>query len=132
MLKTCPGCGSPSFTTWCIECRPPRQPKNTSPRAAGYDAAWDRLSKRARAIQPWCSDCGSPYDLTADHSPEAWARKAAGKTIRLQDVDVLCRSCNSERGAARGEHTRGETPTPEPRGAAPVGKVSVADGNGSQ
>lgn len=69
----------------------------------GYDSAWDRLSKRARKLQPFCSDCGREDDLTADHSPEAWRRKEQGKTIRLKDIDVVCRRCNSERGAARGE-----------------------------
>jgi hypothetical protein len=42
-------------------------------------------------------------DLTADHTELAWQRFDAGKTIRLQDIDVVCRSCNSARGEARGE-----------------------------
>ena len=42
-------------------------------------------------------------DLTTDHSPTAWKRREAGLAIRLRDVSVVCRRCNSERGAARGE-----------------------------
>ena len=48
-------------------------------------------------------DEGDDVRLTADHSVEAWKRKAAGKVIRLRDISVVCRRCNSERGAARGE-----------------------------
>lgn len=59
------------------------------------------MSKRARRLQPWCSDCGTVEDLSADHSVEAWARRAEGKAIRLQDIEVVCRSCNSRRGRAR-------------------------------
>jgi 5-methylcytosine-specific restriction protein A len=54
-------------------------------------------------LQNFCTDCGSVEDLQADHTPEAWARKAAGKPIRLRDVDVVCGECNRRRGAARGE-----------------------------
>lgn len=61
-----------------------------------------------------CEDCGSPYDLTTDHSAEAWRRRELGKVIRLRDVAVVCRRCNSERGAARGAlasgHERWERP----------------------
>jgi hypothetical protein len=53
-------------------------------------------------MQPFCSDCGATSDLTTDHTPEAWLRAAAGKVIRLQDIDVVCRRCNTDRGAARG------------------------------
>jgi len=73
-----------------------------SARELGYDAQWDRLSKRARRMQPFCIDCGSTEDLQADHSPEAWARKAAGKAIRLVDIAVCCGACNRARRQARG------------------------------
>lgn len=42
-------------------------------------------------------------DLTTDHSAEAWQRHELGLSIRLRDVAVVCRRCNAERGAARGE-----------------------------
>lgn len=106
-LTTCLQCGEPSDG--------PRCPEHTvdtkaSASARGYDAAWTRLSKRARQLQPFCSDCGSTEDLQADHLPEAWARKATGKPIRLKDIDVVCGPCNRARGAARGPSTRGEAP----------------------
>lgn len=113
-LRPCIRCGEPTPRTHCDAHRPKPPPK--SPRHYGYDAAWDRLSKRARRMQPWCSDCGAVDDLTADHRPEAWEAKAAGRSITLAMVDVLCRSCNTRRGAARGNAVtqRGDAP----RGAA--------------
>lgn len=104
-LRPCVVCGEPTPQSRCDQ-HTIRRPK--SPRDHGYDAAWDRLSKRARRLQPWCSGCGSTEDLTTDHLPEAWAAKEAGKTVTLAMVDVLCRACNTRRGAARGNApTRG-------------------------
>mgnify|MGYP000662118958 CR=1 FL=1 len=117
--KPCLDCGAPSASTRCSAHR-------------GYDAAWDRLSRRARKVQPWCSDCGSTEDLQADHSPEAWARHAAGKRIRLRDVDVVCGPCNRERGPARPEvlqhngfrHTKSVVPQRRSVGDGPRAKLS--------
>lgn len=107
----CLSCGEPTPTTRCPDCtHVQRVTPLASPTALGYDTPWRKLSERARKIQPWCSDCGATTDLTCDHSKEAWKRKAAGKSIRLRDVDVLCRSCNSKRGKAR-PSTRGDAPT---------------------
>lgn len=78
-----------------------RAGKTTTQR--GYGARWQRLSRKARQLQPFCSDCGATEDLTGDHTPEAWARYEAGKVLRLKDIDVVCRTCNGERGKARGE-----------------------------
>lgn len=109
MLTVCADCGNPydkdDGPGTCPECRPARTdpPTKGTRTARGYDNAWGRLSQRARRLQPFCLDCGSPHDLTCDHSPTAWQRKAEGKPIRLEDIDVVCRSCNSARGAARGE-----------------------------
>lgn len=101
LLKACAHCGELSNGTYCIDHRP-KDNRGKNRRNQGYDAAWDRLSKRARFMQPFCSVPGcTDMDLTVDHSPEAWERKQLGKPIRLQDVEVLCRSHNSKRGAAR-------------------------------
>ncbi len=93
--RPCLDCGTPSASTRCPPCR-------------GYDSEWERLSQRARKLQGFCSDCGSRENLQCDHSPEAWARRAAGKTIRLKDIDVVCGPCNTHRGQAR--PTPGGTP----------------------
>lgn len=88
--------------SWCIECDPGHRGKPAgTPKERGYDTQWRRLSERARRIQPYCTDCGTTDDLTGDHSREAWRRKDAGLPIRLRDIDVVCRSCNSKRGQQR-------------------------------
>lgn len=108
-FRPCLICGEP--TRAGSYCDQHRRPDSNAPRhARGYDRQWELLSERARRQQPFCLVCGTSDDLTCDHTPEAWRRKAAGKPIRLQDVRVLCRSCNSKAGRAR-PTTRGDTPT---------------------
>lgn len=107
-MKPCLVCGEPSPDSRCPDHRVNAQPA-TLASVRGYDTVWRRLSERARRLQRFCSDCFTTDDLTADHSPEAWRRKQAGKTIRLSDIDVVCRSCNAKRGKAR-PSTRGDTP----------------------
>lgn len=98
LLKPCIICSVLSPQTRC----PTHRIKDTRNRGRrGRDAAWDALSRQARSIQQWCSDCGTSLDLTTDHSREAWEAKAQGKPITLDLVDVVCRSCNAKRGAAR-------------------------------
>lgn len=107
-LRPCIVCGEVASGPRC-DVHTARKPAAA---ARGYDAAWSRLSKRARRLQPFCTDCGAAEDLQADHTPEAWERKAAGLAIRLADVDVVCGPCNRRRGAARGAVvTRGEAPS---------------------
>jgi len=68
----------------------PRHTLPSKPAHVRYnDAAWKRLSRAARKAQPWCSFCGSTFDLTLDH---VVAGKGAGGYL------VLCRSCNSSKG----------------------------------
>lgn len=106
-MTFCLSCGEVSERSHCEECRPAvrkeqrgeRKPDRS--RGAGYDTAWDRLSRKARQLQPFCLDCGATEDLQADHSPKAWERYYAGKSVRLRDVNVLCADCNRARGRAR-------------------------------
>lgn len=76
-------------------------------RYGSESTAWRRLSRQARALQPWCSRCvraesalAEHERLECDHTPAAWARIAARKPIRLQDVQVLCSTCNKELGSS--------------------------------
>ena len=41
------------------------------------------------------SDCFVTTDLTIDHEPRAWKRKAEGMVIRLSDVEVVGGPCTS-------------------------------------
>lgn len=77
------------------------RPDSRSSAARGYGWAWQQLSRRARAMQPFCSRCGSTTDLQADHTPRAWKRHAEGLPVRLKDIDVLCEPCNQAAGDAR-------------------------------
>jgi 5-methylcytosine-specific restriction enzyme A len=116
-LKPCIACGELSDSSRCTEHRP--QQVKASAASRGYDNAWTRLSRKARKLQLFCLDCGSTDDLQADHTPEAWRRKVAGKSIRLCDIDVVCGACNRCRGAARGD-------APTPRLPDPLGKAQCA------
>ena len=98
-LKPCLDCGQPCTGPRCSEHTVDRK---ASAKERGYDWQWTKLSKRARRLQPFRSDCGSTEDLQTDHTPEAWAAKEAGKPITLGMIDVTCGPCNRRRGAARG------------------------------
>ena len=111
-LRPCLDCGEPSTGPRC----PEHTVDTKAPAAArGYDWQWTKLSRRARKLQPWCEDCGAIEDLQTDHSPEAWAAKAAGKPIKLSMVSVVCGQCNRRRGAARGHAPRATPPNPAPK-----------------
>ncbi len=112
-MNPCLECGEPTSESRCPRHRLPSSPKAT-PESRGYDETWRKLSKRARRLQPWCTDCGGQEDLTADHNAVAWERRAAGKVIRLEDIDVVCRRCNANRGRTRpgGDDPDGSVPYP--------------------
>lgn len=118
-LKPCIQCGEPSPGTRCSPCR-------------GYDAEHERLSKRARRLQPWCGSCGATENLELDHGPQTWERRAKGKPLRLQDYrGVYCADCNRANGAARPEplqrnHIRSSKGGGKPRPNAHVGRPSRA------
>lgn len=98
-LRPCLTCGEPAEGPRCVEHT--TEAKGTATER-GYDAAWAKLSKRARRLQPWCTDCGATENLQLDHLPSAWERKAKGLRIRLGiDTEVVCGPCNVKRGAAR-------------------------------
>jgi 5-methylcytosine-specific restriction endonuclease McrA len=76
----------------CAGGRPNLRTATTSQR--GYGAAHQRRARAAIALHPWCSECGATDDLTADHLiPLAKGGNPLGA------LRVLCRSCNSRRGA---------------------------------
>jgi 5-methylcytosine-specific restriction enzyme A len=108
-LRPCLDCGQPCTGPRCTQHT--TEAKGTR-EARGYDAAWRRLSKRARRLQPFCIDCDTTEDLQADHTTEAWERYEAGRPIRLQDIAIRCGPCNRAAGAARGPSaTRGRAPS---------------------
>lgn len=105
--KPCLGCGIPVEGSRCMDCAAeqdratPRQPRGRNARHDGYTSRWEVVSKKARRIQPWCSDCGTERNLHADHLPSAWDRYHRGLPIQLVDVSVVCSACNTDRGSSR-------------------------------
>lgn len=133
IARPCRRCGTPiAAGTHCTDC----DPGDTKPTAhqRGYDSAWTRLSRRARKLQPFCTDCGATNDLQADHSPEAWQRKAQGLSLRLADIEVVCGPCNRNRGAARQGGQRivaGQRPGGKAQKALLLTMVPIRDGGGA-
>lgn len=126
-MTFCLQCGEISARSHCEECRPAvrkeqrgeRKPDRS--RGAGYNTAWDRLSRKARKLQPFCLDCGATEDLQLDHTPLTWERWRQRKPIRLQHTGgVVCSDCNRARGDAR--TPGGEGYTGPPRESGPVGQ----------
>lgn len=93
--RPCIGCGEPIPTgSRCPECKP-TQPAKPSAASRGYDHRWQQLSERVRRASPFCEQCGSTDDLTADHI----IPKAEAPELRLEplNVRVLCRTHNGQR-----------------------------------
>ena len=74
----------------------------------GYDNRYRELRRQAIAAHPYCADCGTTADLTADHIvPLSQGGDPHGALV------VRCRSCNSRRGAPLASKNRSAT-TPSP------------------
>jgi len=91
----CLYCGVVSRGSTCRQCTAVIQSRdiNRQIRNKQYDYKWQKLSRYARTIQPYCSRCGSQRDLTADHILSL----ADGGQNTLDNIMVLCRSCNSSK-----------------------------------
>lgn len=92
----CLYCGTLSRGSVCRDCLSAIQARDPKRRERNkqYDHEWNRLSRLARQLQPWCSRCGSKNDLTADHILSL----ANGGSNILENIMVLCRRCNSSKG----------------------------------
>lgn len=123
--RSCLGCGRKiAAGSRCERCQAQvnwqhAQRKGTR-QSRGYDAQWDKLSRAAIKRQPYCSDCGhwgsNANPLTGDHL--RWP------AVTVDDVDVVCRRCNSKHGARRGdwiERTRSSSDMGSPRTPRPAG-----------
>lgn len=108
LARPCLDCGEPTTESRCPDHRAERSATRArrAPEDRGYDAAWRRLSARARQLQRFCTRCGSTKNLSTDHTPEAWHRKVNGLPITLRHVQVLCATCQAELGSSRPGSTR--------------------------
>ena len=102
-FTTCISCHTLIATgSYCETCRIARQRERDSRRGTaasrGYDYEWQRLCAQAIADNPQCCKCGtsgsSDNPLTGDHIVPL----AHGGTSVRENVQVLCRSCNSRKG----------------------------------
>lgn len=109
-LRPCLACGEPTGESRCTDCTlPSTKPRDRVTRQ--NRGRWKRLSKRLRQLQPWCSACGATADLTVDHRVPL---EDGGDPYDLDNLDVLCRPCNSRKGSQGDAPTTwGGTP-PEP------------------
>jgi 5-methylcytosine-specific restriction endonuclease McrA len=62
----------------------------------GYGVQHQRLRKLAITQHPYCTDCGTTQDLTADHIVPL----SKGGTNTLDNYAVRCSTCNTSKGAA--------------------------------
>jgi 5-methylcytosine-specific restriction endonuclease McrA len=80
----CPDCGKARERA---RVRAPRKQR-------GYTDQWLQLVKVAIGRQPYCSACGATTNLTGDHRIPL----SKGGTSTLENIEVLCRRCNSAKG----------------------------------
>ncbi|MHB8188944.1 MAG: HNH endonuclease [Ferrimicrobium sp.] len=60
----------------------------------GYGSRWQRIRKNQLDRLPVCERCGSESDLTVDHIIPL----ARGGSHDIDNLQTLCRSCNSSKG----------------------------------
>ena len=96
--RPCLSCGEPSNGTRCPTCQAAKTSRTDRRRGSahqrGYSSRWQRLSSRARRLQPFCLWCGSTGNLQTDHL--RWPAR------KLADVRVLCQTCHATAPARRG------------------------------
>lgn len=99
-MKPCLTCGLPSAATRCdehtLEQARRESRRDTEHPAYANRARWKNTSRRARAAQPWCLDCGATTDLTVDHIVPF--RERPDLAYAQDNLTVRCRSHNSSKG----------------------------------
>ncbi|WP_448221201.1 HNH endonuclease [Gordonia iterans] len=111
-MKPCLICGEPSPGSRCAD----HQIRKPAGRHAVHlnRTRWKKLSRKLRSMQPWCSACGATNDLTVDHKIPLVERPDLAYDVN--NLDVLCRSCNGAKDAHLGGH-------PKTAGQPPEGKA---------
>jgi 5-methylcytosine-specific restriction enzyme A len=93
-MTRCLGCGTRTQGSRCATCTRRRDHARGTTTERGYGSEHQRRARQAIALHPCCSECGGMRDLTADHIiPLARGGHPLGP------LRVLCRRCNSARGA---------------------------------
>jgi 5-methylcytosine-specific restriction endonuclease McrA len=98
IARLCNGCGH-TFPAQdlkrgrCSNCRRQRERQRGSAFLRGYDKTHQRLRALAIRQHPFCVDCGTTTDLTADHI----VPKSRGGLNVLSNYAVRCRRYNSSK-----------------------------------
>lgn len=103
ILRPCIECGEPSEATRCDEHTTAElRPRDRVTRRNA--SRWKNLSRRLRAMQPWCSvtGCGNT-DLTLDHIIDL---QDGGAPYARHNLQVLCRSHNTMKSVNAKEFAR--------------------------
>ena len=102
MKRVCSGCGVITDKRRCPACARTYEISRQRRTKGHYDAEWVKLRARAIREHPWCSVCGHPGSpdnpLTGDHIVPL----RHGGLNKRDNVAVLCRGCNSGKGARLG------------------------------
>jgi 5-methylcytosine-specific restriction protein A len=102
-MKPCLDCGVPASGSRCRRHQREYERRRGTPAERGYDETWRLNVRVAITAQPFCSSCRSTTDLTGDHIVPL----SRGGTNRADNIRVLCRSCNSRKGARATRDGRG-------------------------
>jgi 5-methylcytosine-specific restriction endonuclease McrA len=81
-------CATGSLCPACQAARWAEQGRSRGPRP-WYSGKWRAISKKARALHPYCANCGSRDNLQADH---VTPRSLSG------GIRVLCPPCHARLG----------------------------------
>lgn len=88
--RACPRCRR-------IKCDCVSDPARAKTAARGYDAEWNRISKRKREAEPWCAVCLREGIYTpaqaVDHIVPMWA----GGTHDDVNLQSICNDCNAKK-----------------------------------
>lgn len=82
--------------SYCHRCQPRQHYQRGTKGRTATDRRWRNLSQRLRRESPFCANCGTTDDLTVDHITPI---SAGGDLYDRTNLAVLCRPCNSRKGA---------------------------------
>jgi 5-methylcytosine-specific restriction protein A len=89
--------------TLCPECRRKRNKAHDARRPPasqrGYGTAWRKLRAEVLAMHPYCSQCGHPGSEDNRLSLDHILPRSQGGDDRLENLRVLCMTCNRAREA---------------------------------